>query len=386
MRAAGTRILALAFLSAAAGSLAGCGSIDQALFGGGTETAAAPAESGQEAPEAAAAPAPGAPGTPVPPPAPVETGAAPVASSIALVPIEGGPDTGTNVGRTVASLRGQLQGLQTKIGGDAAHYAELRNTAIQAGASYQDSTAHIAARLGAGTTKGNPELIAQWNSAQAALDSLTSNINALSALATEISNDSSAAHYELDTIQATFNVSGAVDEDHRQLNVLADETSQTIVIIDRLMGNIGDAVQRQTAYVGAERGNLTTLASAIKAGEYFSPMLSAPSAGSASGAMASGEPIVTIKFAKAHTSYDRVLYAALSQALAARPRASFSVVAVAPTRGTTAAVQLAQNSAQREARSVMRSMTEMGVPSTRMGVSSSTDPSIATSEVRVYVR
>jgi len=47
-------------------------------------------------------------------------------------------------------------------------------------------------------------------------------INALSALATEVSNDSSAAHNEGDTIQATFNVSGAVDEDHRQLSVLAD--------------------------------------------------------------------------------------------------------------------------------------------------------------------
>jgi phosphohistidine swiveling domain-containing protein len=257
---------------------------------------------------------------------------------------------------------------------------------MQAGTSYHESTAHIVAGLGAGTTKGNPELTAQWNSAQSALDALTTNINALSALANEVANDSSTAHYESDTIQATFNVSGAVDEDHRQLSVLANETRRTIIVVDSLMSDVNDAVQRQTAYVTGERGNLTTLASAIKAGKYSAPMVAAPGAAAMSGAMAAGEPIVTIKFARAHVSYDRVLYAALSHALAAQPHASFSVVAVAPTSGDTAAVQLAQNSAQRNAQAVMHSMTEMGVPATRMDTSSSTDPDIAASEVRVYVK
>src|ERR1700686_4152545 len=70
MRAAGTRILALVFLSAVAGTgLAGCASIDDALFGGEPKEAAQPPANA--APEAQAAPAPG---TPVPPPAPVVTG------------------------------------------------------------------------------------------------------------------------------------------------------------------------------------------------------------------------------------------------------------------------------------------------------------------------
>ncbi len=34
----------------------------------------------------------------------------------------------------------------------------------------------------------------------------------------------------------------------------------------------------------------------------------------------------------------------------------------------------------------MRSMTDMGVPASRMNVASSTDPSAANSEVRVFVR
>jgi hypothetical protein len=332
-------------------------------------------------------------------PAPVVTGAAPpapVGPSVSPVAIEGGADTGTAVGNTVQSLRSQLQNLDTKIAGDAQRAAELRNQAAQAVASYQQATAHISGRLGVGTTRGNPELIGEWNAAQATLDSLSANINALSALATEVSNDSSAAHNEGDTIQATFNVSGAVDEDHRQLSVLADETSQTIIHVDRLMSEVRRALQRQTAYVADERGNLSRLANAIKAGDYSSPMLAARAGAPAreaaaasmptADAMAAGAPIVTIKFARAHVAYDRVLYAALSQALASQPHASFSVVAVAPTRGDTAAVQLAQNSAQRDAQAVMHSMTEMGVPATRMAASSSTDPAITASEVRVYVK
>jgi hypothetical protein len=62
------------------------------------------------------------------------------------------------------------------------------------------------------------------------------------------------------------------------------------------------------------------------------------------------------------------------------------VVAVSPTRGTAAAVQFAQTEAQRRAAEVMRSMSDMGVPGTRMAVSSTTDPTASSVEVRVYVR
>ena len=90
---------------------------------------------------------------------------------------------------------------------------------------------------------------------------LSANMNALNALGTDVTNDSSTAHFALDQIGATFNVSGAVDEDHRQLPLLEDETSQTIVMIDRLLKEVSDAIQRQTAYVANERANLTILAS-----------------------------------------------------------------------------------------------------------------------------
>ncbi len=228
--------------------------------------------------------------------------------------------------------------------------------------------------------------------AQGALDTLSGNINALNALGTDITNNSSTAHFALNQIGATFEVSGAVDEDHRQLSVLEDETNQTIVLIDRLLESVSADIQRQTAYVANERGNLTTLASSIKNGELYGAqwggggaLLASNGPGPVSTAY-SGTPLVVIRFDHPDVDYQQILYAALTQALQSRPNAGFSVVAVSPTRGSAAAVQLAQTAAERHAQEVLRSMTDMGVPATRLNVASATDPAATSSEVRVFVR
>src|SRR5208282_4093910 len=160
-------------------------------------------------------------------------------------------------------------GIQDKLLAEAQQLADLRGAAVQSSQQYHDAKANIAARLQLGTTRGNPELVTQWNNAQAALDAMTGNINSLNTLGTDIASQSSAAHFALNTIEATFNVSGAVDEDHHQLTVLRDETDQIIVLIDSLLTNVSNTVQRQTAYVANERASLVTLASAIKDGSYY---------------------------------------------------------------------------------------------------------------------
>jgi len=388
-RRALTLILAVAALG-----LASCGDIDDAMFGSdsGSNTSAPAADTSAPGTLPSAADNTGSasamPGT-------LPGGGSSVAAgpgvSITPVVIEGGPDTGTAVGQKVAQLRGDVSGLQDKIVSAAQRLSDLRGQAGASASAYHDTKARITTHLQMGTTRGNPELVAQWNTAQTSLDELTTNINALNALGTDVSGYASRAHFDLDTIQSTYNVSGAVDEDHRQLSVLEDETDQTVVLIDRLMRQISEDVQRQTAYVANERANLTTLASAIKNGELYgselgAPMLASTSAPASYGATPSGAALVTIRFDHPDVQYQQILYTALSQALQSRPGAGFDIVAVSPTRGTASAVQLAQSSARRHAQDVMRSMTDMGVPATRLGISSSTDPSITDSEVRVFVR
>lgn len=391
IKPAGTRILALLLLATAAG-LAGCSSIDEAV-GGGTEAAAQPPPGAvaQAAPPEATAPSAAAPapeaGVPLAAPAaPVTTTVAPPprAAGMAPIVIQPGTETGTSVGRTVAGLRSQLQALAAKVTTDGQALSDVKARSAQAIATYQQATANVQTRLAVGTTPGNPELIGQWNSAQGALDTITGNINALSKLAGEVGGDSNAAHNTYNSIQAAYNAGGGVDEDQRQLNVLSDEASQTMFVADRLKRDAAQSIARETAYVANERGSLTTLASAIKAGDYAGQLMGSqapPAMASAGTPPPAGTPIVTIKFGRAHAAYEKTLYAALSQALASQPKASFTVVGISST-----ATRLAANGAERNAKAVMHTMGEMGVPTARMEVSAATDPAISASEVRVYVK
>ena len=364
------------YLSLAMGaglSLAACSDIDSMFGADNTYMAEAPTAS-----DAGAAPPPPVASAAVP-------GAAPVAT-ITPVTIDAGPDTGTAVNKTVQSVRAQISGLQQKLAANAARFADLRNSSAGAASSYQESKARITTRLQIGTTRGNPELVAEWNSAQGQLDALSGNINAMNALGTDVTNDSSTAHYAQDQISATYNVSGAVDEDHRQLRLLEDQTAQTIVMIDRLLREVSEAVQRSTAYAATERSNLTPRSASIKSGELYGAGLSVPASFGGTAGSGGGSPLVVIRFDRPNVDYQQILYAALNQALQNRPGAGFQVVAVAPTRGTAASVQMAQSTARRHAQDVVRSMTDMGVPATRLNVASTTDPGANASEVRVFVR
>src|SRR6185312_2094838 len=357
-----------------------------------------PAPSSSSDSYAAAPSGAGAPGT-LPPvadygatPEPVETQQAAAPSngvSITPVPIEPGTDTGTAVSQTVQQLRDQLSNLEQRLASGAQRLTDVRTANASSATTYQESKAQIMTRLQLGTTRGNPELVTQWNTAQSALDQLSANINTLNAVGTDVNTDSSSAHFVLDQIVATFNVSGAVDEDHRQLAVLEDETNQTIILIDRLLKSVADDIQRQTAYVANERANLTTLANGIKNGELYSadmaPMMGAARPMAGGGSFSGGGGAIAV-VRNTGGNFQQSLYSSLNQALASSPNSNFEIVAVSPTRGTANAVQIAQTTTKRRAQEVLRAMTDMGVPASRMQISSSTDPGLSTGEVRVYQR
>ena len=317
-------------------------------------------------------------------------------AGVAAVAIAPGPSTGTSVNQTIAGIRGNLQDVESRLLGAAQQFANLRNSSAQQLSAYYQAQAQISAHLQIGTTRGNPELVAQWNAAQAALDQLTANINGLNTLSSQVSGEASRTRGLVSQIQATFDVPGAVDEDHRQLTVLEDEANQTVVVLDRLARDVSADLRRETASLGNERTRLAQLQGAIKNGDLYASGGMAPSRPAAvaaasspavtTGGGAPGAPVVTIRFARSKPDYQKPLYDALSQALQTQPSASFNVVGVSPTRGSAAAVQTAQSTARRHAQDVMHTMTEMGVPATRMALSATTDPSVNASEVRVFLR
>jgi hypothetical protein len=343
----------------------------------------------------------------VPPSAAENTGAPTLSppqlgtSQFVPTPVTPGQPTGTFVGQKVQGLRTELAQLEQVINQRNSQLQQIRDATTQDSERYHGLVAAVTTRLQLGTTPGNPVLVSQWNQAQAELDKLSSDIAAMNSLANEVAADAGLSAYLLQSARATYGLSGAIDEDHRQLAILEDETNRTVVLIDRLLHELSDDIARQTTYVGNERSNLTTLALSIKNGEIYGASLAnrayqpapltslapQPSAGAArSFAIENREPLVVIRFDRADVPYQQALYTAVSKALERRPQAQFDLVAVAASQGNAGQSAINQSQSRRNAERVLRTLTDMGLPADRVNLSATTSAQLATNEVQLFVR
>ncbi len=316
-------------------------------------------------------------------------------SSYTVPKVSSGESTGTFVGQKVSSLRSDLQQLQTSLTGQNGQLQQIRDQTVQDSQSYHGTVAAIESRLQVGTTLGNPILVQQWNDAQGALDRINEDVLKMNRLTTDVASTSGLAAYLLDSVRAARGLSGAVDEDHRQLRVLEDETNGTIVLIERLLTDLAADVQRQQQYVSNERSNLNTLAVAIKNGQLYGASLANAAYGSTSLGVAAtspsvagttDRPLVVIRFDRPNIAYEDALYTAVKGALDRRPSAVFDVVAVSPSVGSPGTAALGETAARRNAEAVVRSLSQMGLPSERVRISSLSSPDASNGEVRVFVR
>ena len=305
-----------------------------------------------------------------------------------------GQDTGTFVGRKVAELRSELQRLQDQVTTHNGELQTLRAEMVSNAQNYHNLVASVNSRLQVGTTPGNPILVQQFNSAQTSLDNLNVGIASMNKLATAVAGMSTMSNYLAESTRAAFGVSGAVDEDHRQLSILQDEVDQTVVLIERLLTETTEDIRRQSNYVASERANLNTLAAGIKTGEIYGASLSnvaqhamgpGPIAGKPMDT-AGRRPLVVIRFDRDKVPYQQALYNAVGKVLERRPSAAFDLVAVAPASGGPARVALNTTKARRHAEEVLRSLTEMGLPPARVAVSGKTAGTASTNEVHLYLR
>lgn len=311
-----------------------------------------------------------------------------------------GQFTGTLVGQKVIQLRGELKRLRGQLGAQNNNLQQTRLATTNNAQRYHGTIAAITARLQLGTTPGNPILVNQWNAAQVELDRISSDIASMNTLANQIASNSSLAAYVLESARAAYGLTGAIDEDHRQLALLEDETNRAVVLIDRLLAEVNEDVARQTSYVAGERSNLTTLASSIKNGELHGGSLMSrvfAAAGQAptysvsstprSGFVAGGrQPLVVIRFDRPNVPYRQALYTAISKTLKSRPDASFDLVAVTPNRGSSSETAMTQSKAKKHTNRVLKSLMDMGLPASRISLSASSSNTSVSNEVHIYIR
>lgn len=339
--------------------------------------------------------------------APAESHPAPAMS--AAVPAPAPLSATTFVGRKVEQLRSELTQFQGNV---AVHQQELgaaRESASSNASAYFGTVAQINTRLQAGTTPGNPELVADWSRAQSMLDRMNSDVAKLNTIANEAASDSSFGNYVLNDIRSAYSLQGGVENDRAQLHDLENQTLASLTNVDQLLNNLSQEISRQSSYVTNERNNLVTLALAIQNGQLYGPSLAnrtfattpAPSVAGAtalrqnakpaatparSRGKAGERPLVVIRFDQPDVPYEQPLYTAISRALERKPGATFTVMAVAPNAGSPAQVAVNTNASRQNAENVLRALTNMGLPANRVSLSATMSPDIQTNEVRVFVR
>ncbi|MEA1937707.1 MAG: hypothetical protein U9N14_01265 [Pseudomonadota bacterium] len=293
----------------------------------------------------------------------------------------------TIVGKKVKSLRGEFTELKTSLDRNAKKLAQLRTRSQQHADEYYTLIASISARLQGGTTPGNPYMVQKWNMSQAKLEQLAQDLADLNGLASGISSNASLAAFLVESIRSTYGLSGAVEADHAFLAALENDVLSSVVKIDKQLNALSDEINRQSAYMTNERNNLQTLSLAITNGEMYGRSLANRAFGKAPAKSITGQkPLVIIRFDRPNVDYAQQVYQAISQALERYPQASFELVAVSPSAGNAAQVALASSEAKRNAEDVLRTLTQMGLPSERIALSAMGNASVNASEVHIFVR
>jgi hypothetical protein len=308
--------------------------------------------------------------------------------------VTAGTPSGTHVGQKIDELRDDLGRLQSRMGEHNNQLQAHRSAARESAGAYHGLVGAMNSRLQVGTTPGNPELVAQWNQAQIELNKVGESIASLNTLANEAASSSALAAFLLESTRATFELRGAVEEDHRQLAILEDEVNKTVVVVDRLLNELTEDIARAQNYFTTERSNLTAMQIAIDNGEYIGGSLAsraygipAPApAGGAASLVGQRQPLVVIRFNQPNVEYEQALFTVVSRALERRPNAAFDLVAVAPSVGSAAQVSLATSKSRRNAEDVLRALTNMGLPADRITLSATSSASAQVNEVHVYVR
>jgi hypothetical protein len=261
------------------------------------------------------------------------------------------------------SLRTDLVGLQSDLTSREAALADLR----QSMGENERTVGRILLTLG--RTPGNAsERAAQTSEAQLELGRSSDGISRLAGLSSLAASDSARASY---IAQAARAAETQPDLDDKVRSALVDIERDAGVAgshADRIVSEIASTLAERSRVVADQRRQLASV------------LATAPALAQR---LAERRPLVTIRFDRPDTPFDKDLRYAIGQALERRPNATFDIVAVAPAGTAPAAATAA---AKRNMEGVVQAMSGMGVSPERLILSARTQSGISSDEVRVFVR
>jgi hypothetical protein len=321
------------------------------------------------------------------------------AQPVSIIPLDAsklGEPSGTSAGARVTQFRSNLAQLQQAAVQQVQRVKQLQADMEARVTGYQIAAGTIPANKQGGAV--SDASVGAWRNAQAQLQAISSTLDEMNGMSSEVAKNVAYAAFLLQAIRETSAAPDAAQEDHRQLRVLEDSTSQTSSSLDQLLDGLRQDVLRQSHFLGAEGAKLAQLAppsvsaptNAAPTNLTMSPQpsteQSAHVAAPAGAGLASGRPFVVIRFDNPGVEYEQQLYEAVSAALARSPDVAFDLVAVEPARGTSEEIARNSEAARASMQKVRQSLLDMGLPADRISLSQVTDPNIQANEVHLYVR
>ncbi len=341
---------------------------------------------------------------------------------------------GNFVKNKIANFKSEQAQLKSLVDGRKETLQTMRNDTNTAVSDYRSAVAQINSKLQLGTTPGNPELMDEWKEARAKLEKINNVAFDIKRLVADVESDLSMVDYMVGSINSAYKIRGATEEDHKSLRALEEEAKQIGSNISIFARQLDGEAERQQAYVDAEKHNLNDVALNIKNGKLYGasgstdffadggsmfssddsyeafiseseadygvmPQRKTTRPASRGNRVIDGlktrnvqreplmevsrvskptstRPITVIVFDKANIDFEEALYQSLNRALERNPSATFEISGVSAQGKSSASVK-------KNVRKVMNSMTDMGLPASRIAITMQTD-SVDTDEVRVF--
>ena len=312
-----------------------------------------------------------------------------------------GSYTGTFVGQRVAAFRQELSQIK-QAEKSSEKMLEKINANISNNASlYQKTISTVENKLQAGTTPGNPNMYAMLQQAQDNVQNMFTNANALDNLSTKTATILTSINYLENSIAAAFNISGAVDEDHKQLRELQNEAmtvAQKAAALNETVSNAA-SFQQQTAIQSSQEIN--ALHESVKNGTNTFKVIQRPvmqrSTGyapivpvtrsakpfktvskKASAPIANGLPLFSVRFNDSNVNYKEGLNTAIKSALNRKPNATFDIVAISDSNG--------QNKAQQYASNIFNEVVKLGANAGNISLNARISEKTPVAEVQIFVK
>jgi len=309
--------------------------------------------------------------------------------------------SGTFVGQKIPPLREDFDSVTEAFLIHRDSYEEIKNRVYGAATQYYGTVAAINTKLQLGTTPGNPVLVKQYDEAQTELKNIESYSREVNLLNQKVTADAGVVALLKSTINKTLRLAGAIDQDHRHLEVLEDDVEKIEIHIARIINEITEEVSRQSGFMRIENQNLLTVAVAIRNGEAMGTgirnrsFLAAQALADAGPpdkqlevkrVNITGLPLVVIRFDDPNIDYEKTLYDAIGITVDKKPDASFGLVAVAPIGKNEGETRINASKVKKYAERVLRSLVSFGLPSKKVALSAKTSGDVVVPEVHIFVQ